>query len=126
MTNVLLVTVDSPRRDRPDGASMPFIQSFGGETLRFEECIANGSSTPASFPSILTSRHFSSIEGLGIPPAGEGNVVTLAEQLSRAGYDTAGFTDNHFVSSEHNYDRGFDLIHDASGSTESGRIKQLV
>jgi arylsulfatase A-like enzyme len=105
---------------------MPFVQTFAEESLRFEECVANGPSTPASFPSILASRHFDSIEGLGIPSADGGRVVTLAEQLSRAGYDTAGFTDNHFASSEYNYDRGSDLIYDASGSTEAGRIKQFV
>jgi arylsulfatase A-like enzyme len=105
---------------------MPFVQSFAEETLRFEECVANGPSTPASFPSILASRHFDSIEGLGIPPADKGGAVTLAEQLSSAGYDTAGFTDNHFASSGYNYDRGFDLIYDAPGSTEAGWIKQFV
>ncbi|MFC6825508.1 sulfatase [Halopelagius fulvigenes] len=122
--NVLLVTVDSLRADRVNERVMPFTRSFADDALEFRQCIANGPSTPASFPSIHASRHFASIEGLGIPA--EGGVVTLAERLRDAGYATAGYTDNHFASGSYNYDRGFDVMHDASGSTEAGRLKQFV
>jgi arylsulfatase A-like enzyme len=122
--NVLLVTVDSLRADSVNERVMPRARSFADESLEFTQCIANGPSTPASFPSIHASRHFASIDGLGIPA--EGGVVTLAERLGDAGYATAGFTDNHFASGSYHYDRGFDLIHDASGSAEAGKIKQFV
>jgi arylsulfatase A-like enzyme len=128
--NVLLVTVDSLRADRVTERVMPFARSFADDALEFGECVANGPSTPASFPAIHASRHFASIEGLGIPPAdadGDGSgVVTLAERLSDGGYATAGFTDNHFASGSYHFDRGFDLMHDASGGAEAGRIKQFV
>ncbi|WP_224269128.1 sulfatase [Haloprofundus salinisoli] len=128
--NVLLVTVDSLRADRVDDRVMPFARSFADAALEFTDCVANGPSTPASFPAIHASRHFASIEGLGIPEAGRGErgdgVVTLAERLREAGYATAGFTDNHFASGSYHYDRGFDLMHDASGSAEAGKLKQFV
>lgn len=125
MQNVLLVTVDSLRADRVDERVMPETAAFADDALAFTDAVANGPSTPASFPAIHASRHFASIEGLGIPESG-GDVVTLAERLSDAGYATAGFTDNHFASGDYNFDRGFDTLHDASGSTEAGRLKQFV
>jgi arylsulfatase A-like enzyme len=122
--NVLIVTVDSLRADRVNGETMPATRSFADNALEFTDCVSNGSSTPASFPSILASRYFASIEGLGLPT--DGNVTTLAERLQREGYQTGGFTDNHFASGSYHFDRGFDLMHDASGSMESGGIKQFV
>lgn len=125
MRNVLLVTVDSLRADRVTDRIMPATRAFADDALEFTNAVANGPSTPASFPAIHASRHFASIDGLGIPEYG-GGVVTVAERFADAGYATAGFTDNHFASGDYNFDRGFDLMHDASGSTEAGRIKQFV
>lgn len=122
--NVLLVTVDSLRADRVTEEVMPHTRSFADDSLEFTDCVANGSSTPASFPSILASRHFASVEGLGLPE--DDDVVTLAERLRQAGYRTGGFTDNHFASGSYHFDRGFEQMHDASGSMEMGSLKQLV
>lgn len=122
--NVLLVTVDSLRVDRVTEEVMPKTRAFADDALEFTDCVANGSSTPASFPSILASRHFASIDGLGLPEAGE--ALTLAERLRQAGYRTGGFTDNHFASGSYHFDRGFDSMHDASGSMEAGNLKQFV
>ncbi|SFR48002.1 Arylsulfatase A [Halogeometricum rufum] len=123
--NVLLVTVDSLRADRVNEEVMPFTRSFADDALEFTECVANGPATPASFPAIHASRHFASIEGLGIPAEG-GGVVTLAERLRDAGYATSGYTDNHFASGSYHFDRGFDRMHDASSTTEAGKLKQFV
>lgn len=125
MQNVLLVTVDSLRADRVTERVMPETAKFAEGALSFTDAVANGPSTPASFPAIHASRYFASIEGLGIPESGA-DVVTLAERLSEAGYETAGFTDNHFASGDYHFDRGFDTLHDASGSAEAGRLKQFV
>lgn len=122
--NVLLVTVDSLRADRVTEEVMPNTRKFVDGSLEFTDCVANGSSTPASFPSILASRHFASINGLGLPDGGA--TVTLAERLREVGYRTGGFTDNHFASGSYHFDRGFDTMHDASGSMESGNLKQIV
>ncbi|WP_339102618.1 sulfatase [Haloterrigena salinisoli] len=125
--NVLLVTVDSLRADRVTSSVMPATRSFADDAVEFTECIANGPSTPASFPAIHASRHFASIEGLGIPPRdADGDIRTLAEMLSDAGFATAGYTDNHFASGSYHYDRGFETMYDASGTAEAGRLKQFV
>ena len=125
--NVLLVTVDSLRADRVNPEVMPETRSFADGAIEFTECVANGPSTPASFPSIHASRYFASIEGLGIPePGADDGIVTLAERLRDAGYATAGYTDNHFASGSYHYDRGFSVMHDASGTTEAGKLKQFV
>jgi arylsulfatase A-like enzyme len=125
--NVLLVTVDSLRADRVNSTVMPATRSFADGALEFAECVANGPSTPASFPAILASRYFASIEGLGLPePGADDGIRTLAESLRDAGYATAGYTDNHFASGSYRYDRGFESMYDASGTTEAGRLKQFV
>jgi len=125
--NVVLVTVDSLRADRVNGDVMPATRSFVDDAVEFTDCVANGPSTPASFPAIHASRHFASIDGLGIPsPDDDEEIRTLAEHLRAAGYDTAGYTDNHFASGSYHYDRGFQKMYDASGAAEAGRLKQFV
>ncbi|SNZ06780.1 Arylsulfatase A [Natronoarchaeum philippinense] len=125
--NVVLVTVDSLRADRVTDRVMPAARSFADGAIEFTDCVANGPSTPASFPSIHASRHFASIEGLGIPEAGsDDGIRTLAEQLQGTDYATAGYTDNHFASGSYHYDRGFEEMYDASGTAEAGRLKQFV
>jgi arylsulfatase A-like enzyme len=125
--NVLLVTVDSLRADRVGPEVMPTTGTFADGSVEFTEAIANGPSTPASFPAIHASRYFASIEGLGIPePGADEGIRTVAEHLWDAGYATAGYTDNHFASGSYHYDCGFGEMYDASGTTEAGRIKQFV
>lgn len=125
--NVLILTVDSLRANRLNAEVMPAARRFADGAIEFTQCIANGPSTPASFPAIHASRHFASIDGLGIPPRNaDSDIRTLAERLSEAGYATAGYTDNHFASGSYNYDRGFETLYDASGRMEAGRLKQFV
>lgn len=125
--NVLLLTIDSLRFDRVTDRVMPATRSFADDATEFTQCIANGPSTPASFPAIHASRHFGSIQGIGIPPSdNKDDIRTLAEVLASTGYETAGYTDNHFASGSYHYDRGFKTMYDASGRAESGRLKQFV
>jgi len=126
--NVALVTVDSLRADRISPAVMPETRAFADDGVEFTECIANGPSTPASFPAIHASRYFASVEGLGIPPADAGGPIrTLAEVLSADGYATAGYTDNQFASGAYHYDRGFETMHDASSDGANvNEVKQFV
>lgn len=115
------------RADRVSSVVMPATREFADGSVEFTDSVANGPSTPASFPAIHASRHFGGISGLGIPPReSDSNVRTLVETLSDAGYATAGYTDNHFASGSYHYDRGFDALYDASGRTEAGRLKQFV
>ncbi|NHN41092.1 sulfatase [Halorubellus sp. JP-L1] len=126
--NVALVTVDSLRADRIASRVMPETRAFADDAVEFTEAVANGPSTPASFPAIHASRYFASIDGLGIPPADAGGPIrTLAEVLSDAGYATAGYTDNQFASGAYHFDRGFDVLHDASSDGANvNEVKQFV
>ena len=126
--NVALVTVDSLRADRVDSRVMPATRAVADDGVEFTEAIANGPSTPASFPAIHASRYFASVDGLGIPPAdADGPIRTLAEVLSDAGYATAGYTDNQFASGSYHFDRGFDVLHDASSDGANANVaKQFV
>lgn len=106
--NVFVLSADSLRLDRTlDEDVMPFLVERGKAATRFTNTVANGPFTPASFPAMLASRYASSINGIGLPE--EGGVTTIAEQLSREGYDTAFWSDNKFVGDEYNYDRGYDI-----------------
>jgi arylsulfatase A-like enzyme len=126
--NVLLVTVDSLRADRVTREVMPATRAFADDDVEFTNAVANGPSTPASFPTIHASRYFASIDGLGLPPADAHSPVrTLAEVLREAGYATAGYTDNQFASGAYNFDRGFDVLHDASSDgPDVNQYKQFV
>ena len=107
VNNVVLVTVDSLRRDAlggPDSVS-PVLDNLASEGTVFENAMAQGNWTPFSFPSMLGSRPVFD-EG---PDIGVASTPTLAEQLSDAGVRTGGFNAaNGFLTDHWGYDRGFD------------------
>ena len=123
--NALLITVDALRADAigsvdSAGASTPNLDSFAQRATRFEQAIANGPRTQASFPSIMCSLYPLVVgERRRLPP----NATTLAEALRQEGYATVGFNpSNPFLTRETGYDRGFELfidfwdVHDRQGS----------
>ena len=105
--NVVLVTVDSLRRDALGGEESvsPVLDELAAESVSFESAIAQGNWTPFSFPSIHGSRPvFSEGPDIGVP-----STPSLAEQLSEAGVRTGGFNAaNGFLTDHWGYDRGFD------------------
>jgi arylsulfatase A-like enzyme len=108
-SNVLLVTVDSLRADAVgaynDEHRTPVMDELAADGTVFEHAYATGNWTPFSFPSMLASRNV--FEGDGSIGVSSGS--TLAEVLSDAGFDTAGFNAaNGFLSSHWDYDAGFD------------------
>jgi len=96
----------------------PNIDNLAKKGALFNQAIANGPNTFCSFPSILTSTY--SLMNLSrkeknLPP----NWIfipkerpTIAEVLKTAGYSTAAFHTNPWISSFFNYDKGFDLFED--------------
>jgi arylsulfatase A-like enzyme len=100
---VVLVTVDSLRADAPE--TMPTLTALGERGTRFENAFATGNWTPFSFPSILGADPVFTDDGT----LGPSNRRTLAETLSDAGVETAGFNAaNGFLTPHWGYDRGFD------------------
>ena len=60
--NVMLITIDCLRADHVSCLgyvknTTPNVDNFAKNGIIFKQAIANGSSTPASFPSILTSTY---------------------------------------------------------------------
>lgn len=112
--NILLVVMDTVRADRLScyGYSKdttPELRRFATEATVFERAVPNGIWT---FPS-----HGSLFTGLPVRTHGadhnhlrlDDRFETLAELLSRSGYQTACLSSNIFVSPEFNMTQGFEL-----------------
>lgn len=104
--NVIVLSMDSLRYDRAlDSSLMPAIAREAEGGTNFTSFVSNGGNTPGSFPTFMASRYPSSVDGFGIPnDAG----TTLAEGLAENGYTCGLFSDNQFLSSDYNYDRGYE------------------
>ncbi|MFC2171846.1 sulfatase [Acidobacteriota bacterium] len=120
--NILLITLDATRADRlgcygyPINTS-PTIDRIAGKGVRFDFAIAQSATTPVSCASQLTGtypyRHgLRSMHGLVRNRLGE-EIPTLAEELQRLGYTTAGFVSAFPASSHYGLARGFDLFDEA-------------
>jgi arylsulfatase A-like enzyme len=111
VSNAVLVTVDSLRADAVGAYTAdrhtPVIDSLAARGTVFDHAFATGNWTPFSFPSILASSSvFAESGAIGVEEA-----TTLAETLSAAGVETAGFNAaNGFLTSHWGYDEGFDAF----------------
>lgn len=115
--NILLILVDTLRADhvgcygygRP---TTPAIDSVAAEGVRFRETVAAASWTMPSLATMFT----------GVPPAAHGvtgpnslvsdRLTTLAAELRKAGYQTAGVTSNPMANRTFGYARGFEFYDD--------------
>jgi len=111
LPNVLLITVDCLRPDHLGcygyaRDTSPKIDKLASQGTLFTEAISCGGNTASAFPSILAS---------ALPPlhVDEHKRIiqrntTLAEAFGEAGYGTAAFTSNPFLSQLWSYNKGFD------------------
>jgi len=115
MKNIALITIDSLRADHIgiygyDRATTPIIDKLADTELVFQNAFSHACATRPSFPSILTSTQ-------GLLYGGFDHLsdeqVPLSVPLSEAGYQTAGFHSNPYLSAEFGYDRGFDVFADS-------------
>ena len=110
--NVIVYLIDALRADRLGAYGQtapltPSIDAFAARALVFEDTIAQSSWTKPTVASLFT----------GMQPPAHGvllrehalpqRAVTLAEILRAAGYRTAGFSTNPFVSRSFGLDQGF-------------------
>ena len=112
--NVLLVTIDSLRADHVSclgyhRRTTPHIDNLAETGVLFTQAIANGSLTPTSFPSLLTSTYPMMY---GYHPHLSKYKTTVAEVLAANGYNTAAFHSNPYLSRYYGYDRGFHTFED--------------
>ena len=92
----------------------PNLERIAAEGAIFERAYSNSSWTRTSTPSFLTSLQHSVLGGLrnGRNPVPD-EVLTSAEHLHRAGYQTAEFTSNANAGRISNLERGVDVFRDA-------------
>jgi len=113
--NIILITIDALRYDHLGcygyhRDTSPSIDALATRGVKFLQAISNGGKTPQAFPSILASA-FPPFEQSWIRPLSPSNVM-LAEVLKEAGYQTAAFHSNPFLSQFCGYNRGFDTFED--------------
>ena len=115
MDSVLLVTVDSLRADHVghlgyERDTTPTIDELAADGTTFTRAFSHACSTRASFPSILSSVYAMMYGGYErLAPEQD----PIAAVFDDAGYQTAGFHSNLYLSADFGYDRGFDHFFDS-------------
>ena len=116
--NVLLLTLDTTRRDRLgcygcDKPLTPHLDRLAAEGILFEQAVASAPVTLPSHATILTGldpqEHGVRNNGTFVLPA---NQTTLTEVLQAAGYTTSATIGAFPVAAEFGLDQGFDLYDD--------------
>ena len=125
--NLVLISLDTTRADalscygiapgpyRTPTVTTPNIDALAESGIRFERFFAHAPSTLSSHASMLTGLdpHGHAVVRNGFPL--ETDPPTLAEALSRAGYDTIAVVGSAALDSDMGLDRGFRLYDDALG-----------
>jgi len=139
--NIILVTIDSLRADHCgfhgyDGETTPTLDKLANSGTVFETAIAPGPSTPESMPAIFTGydpvERATENDNSTLQSRRERIRThmlahdTLAEKLSRRGYETAAFTPNPFTSRQFGFDQGFDHFQDFMDESNRSELYQRV
>jgi len=127
MPNIVLITVDSLRRDAVGayGADVetPHMDALAEQGAALDTAIANAPYTAASFPAILfgqltpnSTKDTYRIEG-----------ESIAAALQAQGYETAAFHSNPYLGADYGYAQGFDTFEAFGGETVEmdSRINRL-
>lgn len=132
--DVVLLTVDSLRADRcgfmGGGAGLtPTLDRLAADGLVFETAVAPSTTTLGSVPAIHTGEFLADRDFYSTPPDKQEWVRrhlrardTLAERLSRRGYETAAFTANPWTSRYYGFETGFDHFEDFMDEDLSGSL----
>lgn len=127
--NIVLITIDSLRGDHTTCLDYernvdPRLSELCERGTTFQQAVANGPNTTASFPSILTGAHSLTYGPYGV--CGEGSPF-LSRELNQADYQTVGYHSNPHLGEEQGYPTGFDLFNDAvEGNKSIADIKDSI
>lgn len=114
MKNVVLLTIDTLRRDMVGcyggGALTPFIDSIQDRCIRFTRAHSSGPYTQAAFPGILTSSYYLEY---GRQKGLSNRRTLVSEVLKKAGVTTAAFHSNPYISSYFGWNRAWDVFYDS-------------
>jgi arylsulfatase A-like enzyme len=128
--NLILVSLDTVRADHvlteEFGVSLtPALDALAAEGAVFEEVVAPYNSTTASHMTMLTGV-YPALHRLTYPVGTlSQSIPTLAEILSRSGYQTAAVTENAMITATSGFARGFDSyrenrsVLDAAGDVDA-------
>ncbi len=112
LPDIIMVVIDTLRVDRlgcyGDVTAMtPFLDRFAAGGVLFRHAYASSCWTMPSVASLFTSRFPSQHRVNDFDSRLSASEQTLAERLSRAGYNTAGFTGNWRLTQENGFAQGF-------------------
>ncbi|MDG1482960.1 MAG: sulfatase-like hydrolase/transferase [Myxococcota bacterium] len=111
--NIVLIVLDTTRSDRlsvygHERKTSPFLERFGSSGVRFDQAWSVSSWTLPSHATMFTGlhpdEHGATQENFTISE----DLDTLAERLKAKGYQTAGFSNNPWVSHRVGLTQGFD------------------
>ena len=110
--NIVLIVLDTTRPDRlsaygHEAPTTPFLKSFAKSGVRYERSWSVSSWTLPSHATMFTGVHPDVHQATQETQEMLGKVDTVAERLQRSGYQTAGFTNNPWVSEKVGLSRGF-------------------
>ena len=115
MKNVILITIDTLRRDvfgcyGNDNSLTPFMDSLQDHVLRFDRAYATGPYTQASFPGILTSSYYLEYGKQKNLPSEK---TLISEVVKGEGVLSAAFHSNPYLSAFFGWNRGWDTFYDS-------------
>ncbi|RLM83753.1 DUF229 domain-containing protein [Halobellus sp. Atlit-38R] len=111
--NIILLSVDALRADHLgahgyERETSPFLDELADRELEFTTAISTSSHTREAVPALLSGRYPDVFAANGYRYVPK----TVADRLSEAGFRTAGFHSNPYVSRAYGYDSGFDTFDD--------------
>ena len=117
--DLCVVLVDSLRPDHLgcygyERDTSPAVDAFAAGAVRFDQAIASGSWTQPSIMSMMASVPADIHQRVHWGRPHLTNVVTLAETLRAAGYQTVGLVANPMTNRKYGFARGFDFYDDYS------------
>jgi arylsulfatase A-like enzyme len=126
--NIILITVDCLRADHLgflgyEKDISPNLDKLAKESTVFTQAFTTSSSTPYSFPAILTSTYPLDYQG---PQKIEKPRVLISEVLKGEGYITAAIHSNPFLSNFFGYNQGWDFFEDITLATGKLRKKNAL
>lgn len=132
--NLILISADTLRARSVSAYGYPrpttpnIDRRLAAQGVMVRDVIAPMPFTPASHMTLFTGLEACAHGVMGIDDALPRDIVTLAEVLRDAGYETAAFTENAFLVAGGGFDRGFDTYVEnrSDASLASGYARETI
>jgi arylsulfatase A-like enzyme len=126
--NILLIVLDCVRADHLScygyhHPTTPFLETLVTEGMLFERALSPGMWTVPAHASLFTGTHVCKHQAQDGRAFLDDRLTTLAEALTGAGYQTAGFSNNGWVGHRTGLSRGFGEFHEMFRDLESKSLR---